>query len=145
MRLDEFPSVCNKSVQAQSSDVQGAIPTEIFDHDIGDLQELSGREIEYLGRLGTPIYKAAGENRFRPVDWNWALERAAEKLVATDPARSLFYSSGRSSNEAGFIFQLLARAYGTNNVNNCSYYCHQATSEGLATTIGRGTSSVEPG
>ncbi|WDR05311.1 FdhF/YdeP family oxidoreductase [Devosia rhodophyticola] len=141
--LDEFPSVCNKSVQAQSSDVQGAIPTEIFDHEIADLQELTGREIEQLGRLGTPLFKAAGANKFRPVDWDWALAHAAEKLSATDPARSFFYSSGRSSNEAGFIFQLLARAYGTNNVNNCSYYCHQATSEGLATTIGKGTSSVE--
>jgi molybdopterin-dependent oxidoreductase alpha subunit len=141
--LDEFPSVCNKSVQAQSTDIQPAIPHEIFEHCLADLQELTGREMEHLGRLGTPLFKAAGSDRYRPVDWDFALDHAAQKLRETDPRRSFFYSSGRSSNEAGFLFQLLARAYGTNNVNNCSYYCHQATSEGLATTIGKATASVE--
>ncbi len=68
---------------------------------------------------------------------------AAERLAATEPARSFFYSSGRSSNEAGFVLQLLARLYGTNNVNNCSYYCHQATSVGAGNTIGKGTATVE--
>jgi len=141
--LNEFPSVCNKSVQAQSTDIQPAIPLPIFEHEIADLAELTGKEMEHLGRLGTPLFKARGANRFKPVDWEFALSHAAQKLAATDPQRSFFYSSGRSSNEAGFLFQLLARAYGTNNVNNCSYYCHQATSEGLATTIGKATSSVE--
>lgn len=141
--LDEFPSVCNKSVQAQSTDIQPAIPVEVFEHDFADLQELTGREMEHLGRLGTPLFKAAGSDRYTPVDWDFAIGHASKKLAATDPRRSFFYSSGRSSNEAGFIFQLLARAFGTNNVNNCSYYCHQATSEGLATTIGKGTASVE--
>jgi molybdopterin-dependent oxidoreductase alpha subunit len=141
--LGEFPSVCNKSVQAQSTDIQPAIPHAVFEHEISDLAELSGREMEKLGRLNTPVFKAAGSNRYRAVSWNWAIAYAAEQLAATDPNRSFFYSSGRSSNEAGFVFQLLARVYGTNNVNNCSYYCHQATSEGLATTIGKGTSTVE--
>ena len=141
--LDEFPSVCNKSVQAQSTDIQPPIPHPIFEHSIDDLAELSGREMEHLGRLGTPLFRRAGASRFTPIDWDSALEHAAHRLAETDPRRSFFYSSGRSSNEAGFLFQLLARAYGTNNVNNCSYYCHQATSEGLATTIGKGTATVE--
>jgi len=141
--LGEFPSVCNKSVQAQSTDIQPPIPTEIFAHTLADLAELNGREMEKLGRLDTPLFKAAGADRFEPVDWTFALDHAAARLAATQPQRSFFYSSGRSSNEAGFLFQLLARAYGTNNVNNCSYYCHQATSEGLATTIGKGTATVE--
>jgi len=141
--LGEFPSVCNKSVQAQSTDIQPPIPHEIFGHTIAELQELTGREMEQLGRLGTPLFRRAGADRFEPVEWDFALDHAARRLAGTDPARSFFYSSGRSSNEAGFLFQLLARAYGTNNVNNCSYYCHQATSEGLATTIGKGTSTVE--
>ena len=141
--LGEFPSVCNKSVQAQSTDLQLAIPREIFEHPITELAELSGREMEKLGRLNTPLFKSAGSDRYRHVSWNWAIAYAAEALDAVDPGRTFFYSSGRSSNEAGFVFQLLARVYGTNNVNNCSYYCHQATSEGLATTIGKGTSTVE--
>ena len=141
--LGEFPSVCNKSVQAQSTDIQPAIPKEIFAHPLNELQELSGREMERLGRLNTPLFKCAGSNRYRPVTWDFALAQAAARLTEATPARSFFYSSGRSSNEAGFVFQLLARVWGTNNVNNCSYYCHQATSEGLGTTIGKGTSTVE--
>lgn len=141
--LDEFPSVCNKSVQAQSTDIQPPIPEPIFEHTIAELSELSGREMERLGRLGTPLFRRAGSDRFEPLDWDSALDHAAHRLAETDPKRTFFYSSGRSSNEAGFLFQLLARAYGTNNVNNCSYYCHQATSEGLATTIGKGTATVE--
>lgn len=141
--LDEFPSVCNKSVQAQSTDIQPPIPEPIFEHTIAELSELSGREMERLGRLGTPLFRRAGSDKFEPLDWDSALDHAAHRLAETDPKRTFFYSSGRSSNEAGFLFQLLARAYGTNNVNNCSYYCHQATSEGLATTIGKGTATVE--
>ncbi|WIY51757.1 FdhF/YdeP family oxidoreductase [Devosia sp. YIM 151766] len=141
--LGEFPSVCNKSVQAQSTDIQPPIPQPIFEHTIEDLAELTGKEMEHLGRLGTPLFRRAGSTRFEPIEWETALHHAAHRLAEIDPRRSFFYSSGRSSNEAGFLFQLLARAYGTNNVNNCSYYCHQATSEGLASTIGTGTATVE--
>ena len=141
--LGEFPSVCNKSVQAQSTDIQPPIPEIVFQHTIDDLSELSARELEQLGRLGTPLCKEPKSDRFVPISWDEALDRAARRLAQVNPQRTFFYSSGRSSNEAGFLFQLLARAYGTNNVNNCSYYCHQATSEGLATTIGKGTATVE--
>jgi len=139
----DFPSVCNKSVQAQSTDIQDAIPEAVFDYSLSDFQELSGREMETLGRLATPIYKAKDSQTFTPLDWDSAMALAAEKLMATDPARSFFYSSGRSSNEAGFLFQLFARLYGTNNVSNCSFYCHQATGVALGETIGTGTATVE--
>jgi len=141
--LGEFPAFCNKSIQAQSSDVQPPIPEEIFQHPLPELQELSGYEMEHLGRLNVPLYKTAGSERYQPIAWSDALALAADKFAATDPARTFFYSSGRSSNEAGFVLQLLARLYGTNNVNNCSYYCHQATSEALASSIGTGTSTIE--
>jgi molybdopterin-dependent oxidoreductase alpha subunit len=139
----EFPSVCNKSVQAQSTDIQPAIPWEVLDHPLSDLRELDGHEMEHLGRLGMPLFKAKGADRFVQVEWDWAYAHAARRFAETAPARTFFYSSGRSSNEAGFVLQLLARAYGTNNVNNCSYYCHQATSVGLGATIGSGTATVE--
>lgn len=141
--LGEFPAVCNKSIQAQSTDIQQPIPVEVLAHSLVELNELDGHELEHLGRLGAPVFKAAGSDRYRPVEWDWALDHAAARLRATEPDRSFFYSSGRSSNEAGFLFQLLARAWGTNNVNNCSYYCHQATGVGLGTTIGTGTATVE--
>ena len=141
--LGEFPSVCNKSVQAQSTDTQPSIPNAIFDHTISELQELNERELASLGRLNTPLFKAAGADRFTPIDWRMALFLTAERLKRTDPARSFFYSSGRSSNEAGFVLQLFARLFGTNNINNCSYYCHQATGVALGATIGSGTATVE--
>ncbi len=141
--LDEFPSVCNKSVQAQSTDIQGPIPMPVFDHTITDFKELSSHEIEHLGRLGTPLHKAAGSNRFEPISWDDAIARTVERFSASAPERSFFYASGRSSNEAAFVLQLMARLYGSTNINNCSYYCHQASGDGLATTIGTGTSTVE--
>ncbi len=141
--LGEFPAVCNKSVQAQSSDVQPAIPEEVFAHSLEELRELSGHELEHLGRLATPLWKSKGSDRYEPVCWDSAMEIAAARFAAAKPDRTFFYSSGRSSNEAGFLLQLFARVYGTNNVNNCSYYCHQATSVALADTIGTGTSTVE--
>ncbi len=142
---NEFPAVCNKSIQAQSTDVQPPIPDEIFDFELEDFKELSPHELEHLGRLSKPIFKSKGDNKYTIVDWDWAMSWAAKKFLGTNPARTFFYSSGRSSNEAGFVLQLFARLFGTNNVNNCSYYCHQATSEGLQTTIGTGTATVELG
>ncbi|MDZ7923724.1 MAG: FdhF/YdeP family oxidoreductase [Marinagarivorans sp.] len=141
--LGEFPSVCNKSIQAQSTDIQPPIPSEIFAHSLDDLKALSAYELEHLGRLARPLYKAKLANKFTEVSWDWALDYAAQQFAACLPARSFFYASGRSSNEAGFLLQLFARAYGTNNINNCSYYCHQATGVGLGATIGSGTATVE--
>ena len=141
--LGEFPAVCNKSVQAQSTDIQPPIPDAIFDFNLDEFAALSAHEIEKLGRLGQPIYKARTSDTFTIVDWDWAINYAAKKFSTTHPSNSFFYSSGRSSNEAGFVLQLLARIYGTNNVNNCSYYCHQATGVGLSNTIGTGTATVE--
>ncbi|WP_370315193.1 molybdopterin-dependent oxidoreductase, partial [Thalassolituus sp.] len=141
--LDEFPSVCNKSVQAQSTDIQGPIPLPVFDHTITDFKELSSYEMEHLGRLGTPLHKAADANTFKPMAWDDAIALVQERFKASAPERSFFYASGRSSNEAAFVLQLMARLYGSSNINNCSYFCHQASGDGLATTIGTGTSTVE--
>ena len=141
--LGEFPSVCNKSVQAQSTDIQPPIPSEVFSHSISELRELSPQELEHTGRLGKPIFKAKGSEHYQEVEWDWALSHAIARFEESEPDRSFFYASGRSSNEAGFLLQLLARLYGTNNVTNCSFYCHQATSVGLGSTIGTGTATIE--
>lgn len=139
----EFPSVCNKSIQAQSTDIQLPIPSEVFQHTLADLKELSAQEVERLGRLSKPIYKAKDSDKYAEVSWQWAIEHCAKKFKQARPEKSFFYTSGRSSMEAGYLLQLVARSYGTNNITNCSYYCHQATGVGLATTIGTGTSTVE--
>ncbi len=141
--LGEFPSVCNKSVQAQSTDIQAPIPSEVFNHTLKDFAELSPYEIEHLGRLNTPIFKSEGSDTFTPLSWPQAIELMVNKIRATPPESSFFYASGRASNEAGFLLQAYARCFGTNNVNNCSYYCHQATGVGLQSTIGTATATVE--
>jgi len=139
---DEFPSVCNKSIQAQSTDIQLPIPEDLFAHTLDDFKQLSAHELEHLGRLNNPLFKTADGDKYTPVSWAFALDKMAQAFSATKPDHSFFYSSGRSSNEAGFVLQLLARLYGTNNVNNCSYYCHQATGVGLYNVIGTGTATV---
>jgi len=103
---------------------------------------MSAAELQALGRLAFPLIAEPGDEYFRRVSWQHCIERAARALIETEPGQTFFYSSGRSSNEAAFLLQLVARAYGTNNVNNCSYYCHQASGVALSMVYGSGTSSV---
>jgi molybdopterin-dependent oxidoreductase alpha subunit len=139
-----FPAVCNKSFMAQASDMQGALPEDFFNqHDIPTLSKWSPRELELSGRLTQPVLCDVDDYQYRPITWSEAFDRVVDKLKATSADRSFFYASGRSSNEAGFLLQLFARLYGTNNVNNCSYYCHQASGVGLNQSLGTGTATVE--
>ena len=137
-----YPEVCKKSLQAQITDIQPAIPEEILTSPLSDLRHRSPRELERLGRLNTPLLKTPDHNRFQMVSWDEALSRISELFKSQLAHRTFFYSSGRSSNEAAFLLQIFARVFGTNNVNNCSYYCHQASGVGLAKTIGSGTATV---
>lgn len=135
---------CNKNIQAHLSDIRAGIPnTLFFEKSIKELSELSGKQLEDLGRLATPLYKKENQTNYSPLSYDDALEIIVGKLKATNPDRSFFYASGRSSNEAAFTLQLLARLYGTNNINNCSYYCHQASGVGLSSTIGTGTATIQ--
>src|SRR5690606_33554331 len=82
--LDTFPSVCNKSIQAQSTDIQPPIPDELFAHRLADFRELSGHELEHLGRLNTPLYKPANSDKYHPVEWDWAIDHAVSRFAAVD-------------------------------------------------------------
>jgi molybdopterin-dependent oxidoreductase alpha subunit len=138
-----FPEVCKKSIQAMTADMQGAIPEGFFDtFDLSALKGLSSKDLEASGRITRPLYAGPLDTRYRPISWDEAMTRVGKRLSATEPERSLFYFSGRSSNEAGFLLQLMARLYGTNNVNNCSFYCHQASGVGLSSVTGSGTATV---
>lgn len=139
-----FPSVCKKAVWAQASDLQPAIPGDFFQrYAIDELKTRTPLELEHSGRLTTPVLCAPGDTHYRPISWEEALETTVTTLQTTDADRSFFYASGRSSNEAGFLLQLFARVFGTNNVNNCSYYCHQASGVGLKQSIGTGTATIQ--
>jgi molybdopterin-dependent oxidoreductase alpha subunit len=140
-----FPEVCKKSIQAQAADMQAPLGESFFrERDLGALERMTSRELEAAGRIGFPLLWRAGERAYRRVTWDEALGTAAGALRAAraDATRTFFYASGRSSNEAGFLLQCFARVYGTNNVNNCSYYCHQASSVALTEVLGSGTATV---
>ena len=138
-----FPEICKKSIQAQLTDIQDPIPEKLFEENtIAQFKAMRPIDLERLGRLNTPLWNTGGNDRYMPISWQEALPRLTRTLKQADPDRTFFYSSGRSSNEAGFLLQLFVRAYGTNNINNCSYYCHQASGVGLSATIGSGTATV---
>ena len=141
--VGHFPEVCKKSVQAQAADM-GRVITEA---DLGklslvDLERHTSAQMEAMGRLTFPIIATPRDGHFRRITWDEAISVASRALTSTTPERTFWYSSGRSSNEAGFLLQLIARAFGTNNVNNCSYYCHQASGVALNSIYGSGTASV---
>jgi len=141
--LGRWPEICKKSVQAMAADMQPGLSPAFFQHNgFAELRDLTPRRLESAGRLVQPLYAGPDDARYRPIEWDDALRRIAEKLRLVSPNECFFYTSGRSSNEAGFLLQLFARLYGTNNVNNCSYYCHQASGVGLSDSIGSGTATV---
>ncbi|MFO0968755.1 MAG: molybdopterin-dependent oxidoreductase [Gemmataceae bacterium] len=138
-----WPEVCKKSLQAMVADMQQGLRPEFFQrYSIAQLQTLSPRELEWCGRLTMPLRAGPGDSHYRPIGWDEALARVADQLRRTRPDENFFYASGRSSNEAGFLLQLFARLYGTNFVNNCSYYCHQASGVGLGAALGTSTATV---
>ncbi len=135
--------VCKKSIQAMAADMQGAIREGFFEEmPLEKLAKFSPRELEAAGRLTQPLLAGPLDMRYRAISWDEALDRVVNKLRNTKPDESFFYFSGRSSNEAAFLLQLLARLYGTNNVNNCSYFCHQASGVGLSSVTGSGTATI---
>jgi len=139
-----FPEVCNKSFLAQAGDMQDALPADFFStHNISSLSQWSPLQLELSGRLTQPVLCEPDNTHYRSISWDEAIDRIIGKLQATPPERTFFYSSGCSSNEAGFLLQLFARSFGTNNVNNCSYYCHQASGVGLSQSLGTGTATVQ--
>src|SRR6185436_11391298 len=111
-----FPEFCKKSVQAQAADMQGAITEEFFARTPFDyMRFMTSAEFERVGRLAFPVLAEPGDDRYHRVGWTEALARTVAAFRPTDPVRAFFYASGRSSNEAAFLLQLLARAYGSAN------------------------------
>ena len=110
------------------------------------VSELRGRSEYWLGmqgRLTEPVYKPAGEDHYRPVSWDEAFSIVGSKLQGLDsPDQAAFYTSGRTSNEAAFLYQLFVRAYGTNNLPDCSNMCHESSGWAMGQTIGVGKATI---
>jgi molybdopterin-dependent oxidoreductase alpha subunit len=112
-------------------------------HPVSELLSWSDYALEDEGRLTNPMVHDPETDRFVPISWDEAFARIGTALKALpDPNLAEFYTSGRASNEAAFLFQLFVRAYGTNNFPDCSNMCHEATSVGLPVSIGVGKGTV---
>ena len=113
------------------------------EHPVAELRGWEDHDLEAAGRLTEPMYLAPGETRYTPIPWPEAFRIVADRLTSmADPDRAVFYTSGRASNEAAFVFQLLARRLGTNNLPDCSNMCHESSGAALTQTIGVGKGVV---
>ena len=110
------------------------------------VQELSQKSDFWLnsqGRISTPMVLKPGSNNYEEISWNDAFNLISKTVSDSgDPNRSVFYTSGRTSNEAAFLYQLFARTLGTNNMPDCSNMCHESSGRGLGEAIGIGKGTV---
>ncbi|KEA09168.1 FdhF/YdeP family oxidoreductase [Rhizobium rhizogenes] len=121
-------------------------PEFFAEHTVSELLQWSDYDLENAGRLTHPLVYDSATDTYKPIEWEAAFARIGEVMRSMpDPDMVEFYTSGRASNEAAFLFQLYAREYGTNNFPDCSNMCHEATSTGLphAIGIGKGTVSLD--
>ncbi|MDX2230228.1 MAG: FdhF/YdeP family oxidoreductase [Leptolyngbyaceae cyanobacterium bins.349] len=133
---------CAKSVEAIAAELLPGLPTQFFQQfSIAELQQLTSQECDRLGRWSYPVIHRAGQTHFEPIRWP-EVYQIAETAFRQPAERVASYSSGRSSNEAAFLLQLMLRALGSNNLADCSDLCHAASTVGLKQVFGSGTSMV---
>jgi molybdopterin-dependent oxidoreductase alpha subunit len=110
---------------------------------IDKLLEQSDQWLESQGRVVEPLIRRKGSDHYEPIAWQAAFAEVADVLRSlSSPNEAIFYTSGRTSNEAAFLYQLLARQYGTNNLPDCSNMCHESSGTGLSEVIGIGKGTV---
>ncbi|GAA0358998.1 FdhF/YdeP family oxidoreductase [Streptomyces blastmyceticus] len=128
---------------AEEATLRRVTPEFFAAHPVADLADRSGYWLGQQGRLTQPMHLAEGSDAYEPVTWERAFDIIAEELHALDtPDEAVFYTSGRTSNEAAFLYQLFAREFGTNNLPDCSNMCHESSGSALTETIGIGKGSV---
>ncbi len=136
---------CENGVKAVAEEATTARITPAFfaERSIAELREQSEHWLGKQGRLTEPMVKRSGAMNYTPISWSEAFDMIADELRALpSPDAAAFYTSGRTSNEAAFLYQLLARRFGTNNLPDCSNMCHEASGMALTETIGIGKGSV---
>jgi molybdopterin-dependent oxidoreductase alpha subunit len=136
---------CENGAKAVASELtKRSVTREFFaKYAVRELEEQSDYWLEEQGRLTEPMRYDPGTDHYVPIDWTNAFALIASELNALrDPNEAEFYTSGRTSNEAAFMYQLLARRFGTNNFPDCSNMCHEPTSVGLPESIGIGKGTV---
>jgi molybdopterin-dependent oxidoreductase alpha subunit len=140
--LVEFCENGAKAVAEEATTLR--MTPEIFAaRSIRELASLTDFEIGKLGRLTHPMILREGDTHYRPLDWDMAFETIADALTSLDsPDEATFYTSGRTSNEAAFLYQLFVRLFGTNNLPDCSNMCHESSGTALMESIGVGKGTV---
>ena len=136
---------CENGVKAVAWEAteKRATPAFFAAHTVSDLRKLSDYELELHGRLTHPMRYDAASDRYLPVSWDDAFTEIGNILKNLDnPDRAEFYTSGRASNEAAYLYQLFVRLYGTNNFPDCSNMCHEASGVALRQAIGVGKGTV---
>ncbi|QPF72404.1 FdhF/YdeP family oxidoreductase [Roseateles sp. DAIF2] len=138
----EFCENGAKAVAAEAT-AHRATPEVLGAHTVSWLAEQSDFYLENLGRITEPLVYDAASDRYVPIQWDDAFELIAAQLNAlATPDEAIFYTSGRASNEAAFLYQLFVREFGTNNFPDCSNMCHEPSGQGLKPTIGIGKGTV---
>jgi molybdopterin-dependent oxidoreductase alpha subunit len=141
-KLGEY---CENGVKAIAEEAMDSkVDPDFFKkHSINDLLNKSDYWLGQQGRLVHPMVVNKGDTHYRPIDWNDAFNLLGSGLKSLDnPNKAIFYTSGRTSNEAAFLYQLFVRAYGTNNLPDCSNMCHESSGVALNETIGIGKGTV---
>ncbi|WP_296602664.1 FdhF/YdeP family oxidoreductase [Nocardioides sp.] len=135
---------CENGVKAVSDEAtRERLDRDFFArHSVAELAEHTDYWLNRQGRITEPMVLRAGATHYEPITWDDAFATIGRHLNAISPDQAVFYTSGKTSNEAAFLYQLFARAYGTNNLPDCSNMCHESTSVGLAEVIGIGKGSV---
>lgn len=140
--LGEYCENGAKAIAEEATDKR--ISPDFFStHSVEELSKQTDYYIGKLGRLTTPMYLPKGSSHYQAISWEDAFTKIGEKLnTLTSPNEASFYTSGRTSNEAAFMYQLLVRQFGTNNLPDCSNMCHESSGSGLSGTVGIGKGSV---
>ena len=138
----EFCENGAKAIATEST--KKRIGPEFFQqHSVVDLAEKSDFYLNDAGRITQPMLLEAGAQHYQPVTWEAAMSIISDELNSVQhPDEAVFYTSGRASNEAAFLYQLFARLYGTNNLPDCSNMCHESSGAALNATIGIGKGTV---
>jgi len=125
---------------AEEATTERLTPDVFAKHSLDQLRAMSEFELGQLGRITHPMV-LEGEH-YRPISWDGAFALLADELRAAGPKESVFYTSGRTSNEAAFLYQLVGRMFGTNNFPDCSNMCHESSGVALSEVVGVGKGTV---
>lgn len=136
---------CENGVKAVAAEATAdrATPERIGEHTVSELRSWTDQDLEALGRLTEPLAYDPTTDRYRRIGWDEAFATVARHLQALpSPDEAIFYTSGRTSNEAAFLYQLFVREYGTNNFPDCSNMCHEPSGVGMKASVGVGKGTV---